>query len=210
MQIRHFCKLLLLIATFILLPSCKTVTKPQLSSLTPEQSREYVEQLDHWSFSGKIAFIPLSTAGGKKQSAAIHWVQSQEDYTVKVNTILGINVFSLESTESQATLHYDSDKYVGLSSEQLLRSHTNLSLPLTHLPIWLKGISLNTPHIQLETTENSRISSLTFHDQFGQQWQLNISTYQDVEGVKLPRKILIENDRFKIRLIITQWRLNNA
>lgn len=210
MQIRHFCKLLLLITTFILLPSCKTVTKPQLSSLTPEQSREYVKKLDRWSFSGKIAFIPLTTAAGKKQSASIHWVQNQSDYNVKVNTILGINVFSLESTESQATLHYDGDKYVGLSSEQLIRLHTNLSLPLTHLPVWLKGIAQNTPYIQLETTGNSRINSLLFHDQAGLQWHLKISTYQDIHGLKLPRKILIENDHFKIRLIITQWRLNDA
>lgn len=209
MRIHQFCKSLLLIVAIILLSACKSTPKLQINAMTEQQKQQYIQDLSHWSFTGKIAIIPKEKRYGKKQSATLHWLQQASSFEINVNTILGINILSLESTGSGAKLSYDGEEYIGKSAEQLINQHARLSLPVTYLPTWLKGIAVNTPYTQLKTTNTNRIQSLTFYDHFAKQWTLDITNYQLVYGLSLPKKLIIENEQFKIRLIINQWHLND-
>lgn len=209
MRIHHALKALLLITTAVLLPACKSINPRQLASLTPKEKQEYIETLEDWSFTGKIAIIPLDNTAGKKQSATIHWQQNKTAFDVDINTFLGINILNLEQIDNHATLSFDGNTYKGTSAEALINTHARLSLPLTYLPTWLKGIARNTPFIQLEKNTTGRVQSLTFYDHFNQPWQLAITQYAVTQGLLMPRKFIIQNNRFKIRLIITQWQFAN-
>lgn len=76
------------------------------------------------------------------------------------------------------------------------------SLPIKHLPYWIKG----TPY-------PNDTSSVTFNkegdptgiSQSG--WQINLSRYQPVEEHRLPGKIKLYKGDVRIILIINGWQL---
>lgn len=137
-------------------------------------------------------------------SATLQWRQRQQDYFLRIIAPLGGGIYELSGNEDGVLMRTAKNMTLRADNpETLLQNNFGWHVPLSGLVYWLRG--LPEPGSKTNTLvldDQGRITDLV---QAG--WQISYLRYMTASGFDLPGKIVIQNDKLKVQLIIRDWKI---
>lgn len=189
----------------MLITSCATPPPITDVNINNKQHQLNLAALNHWQIIGKFGF---KSPDKKPQSAYLSWQQNAKEYQFSLSSILGTSILSMNGSPELTTLKADGETYQDQNASELIWQITGWSLPVEHLPVWIKGQSLAADKVTL--SEHGWINQLVPSCLNCLGWQINYSDYQLIEQSWLPHKIVMINPNKQIQVIIkvNTWSIN--
>ena len=197
--------LLLLLTGLFFLAGCgikpqKDFTATEIQQLR-DAKQQRLHQLTHWKINGSIA------AYSEKEdwSARFNWQQHQQDYTLRLNAPLGQGMVKLSGNDQGVILKTADRTLQADSPEALLRDDAGISMPVSYLYYWMRGLSV--PNITTTKLWNKQ-HHLSVLEQDG--WHVEFIKYEQWGSLLLPKKLIIKNQQYYAKVVISNWELFNS
>ena len=156
-------------------------------------------RLRQWSIHGHVAV----QSGNEGWSATLQWDQDNQNFKLRFIAPLGQGTYQLSGDDGKVTLQTaDNRVFQASSPESLLQDNLGWDIPLHGLQYWVLGApepDVTTDNLVLD--DKGRMTEL---QQSG--WRISISRYGEFDGRELPSKLLMQNDRFQLRLVVLDWK----
>lgn len=174
-----------------------------LDTLSWEESQKRLEQLSHWSLSGKLAIF----IGKDRQSANLHWQQTGENYSIQLTSFIGTRILQVtKNNEGIEIINDDGEKFVGQDASTLIKELSpNLELPISALQQWIKGNPVDATY---QMNEQQHVADLLGTDQNGGLWSVEYQQYQFSSGYLLPENLTLKQDNIRVKIAINQWKIS--
>lgn len=197
-------KFIILAIGLLVITACSTLPTPK--PITPamqalwQTNQSQLQTIQQWQINGRIAI----TTPDENWIANVYWQQQGDFYRLQFHIPPGQSVMALNGNSSTVTLRTSDDQtFVAQDPDELIQKVLKLMIPVKGLRFWILGIptpnSIST-HYQLDDTAH-----LSFFQQDG--WNIEYKRYQDVANTRLPDKITLQNDKFKVKIAISEWNL---
>ena len=184
--------------TFLLV-GCAQIPEPQ--SISWRTHKQQLENLNDWSFTGKLAVITPE----ERHSLNIYWLQSSSNFHITLTTFLGATVLDLKKTPSGIQIiDNNGELFLGEDADLLIKQLSGLVIPVAALQQWIKG-NPNNAAFQLNT--NNQVVSLAGVDSENALWSLNYSDYKSTQGIYLPRKLQLKRLDLRLKFSISRWKI---
>ena len=155
--------------------------------------------LERWSMTGRLAV----QSGQEGWNATLHWDQDNANFTMRLIAPLGQGTYQLYGDDHSVSLLTAENKiYQADNPETLLQQNLGWSVPVGGLKYWIKGIP--DPGVNTENLVIDKDGRMTDLQQSG--WRISILRYTDFNGTQFPSKLFMQNDRFKLRLVVQDWK----
>ena len=158
-------------------------------------------QLNRWQLQGRIA---VSTQDDT-WTAKVYWQQQEQAYQLRFNNPVGQGVIRLDGNERQVVMQTaDNKRFSANNPDTLVAETLQVNIPVTQLNFWIRGVPSPQPsprNYQLNAA--GQLISLQQDN-----WQIEYKRYIKVQQLYLPQKLFLENDRFQVKIVITQWQLD--
>lgn len=193
-------RLCILLAT-VWLGGCAIITLPEPVSPgieNPQAWREHraaIRQLNQWSLQGRAASGQIIGWTGN-----ISWRQNGKVFHVRVSGPLGTGGFRADGTLEHVTIRTGEKTLVTRQPGKLVEKILGWHFPLTGLRYWVLGLPQPGVPATLSVNESGLLVGLK---QSG--WTLGYSEYAEVEGYRLPGRIVLHNDKTTINVVIGRW-----
>lgn len=166
---------------------------------TWEHRQQILNKLDLWTITGRVAV----QSGQEGWSATLYWRQDREKYAMRFISPLGQGTYQLYGDNRQVSLlTADNKLFQASDAESLLMDNLGWSVPLHGLRYWVRGVP--EPGIETENIIIDDEGRMTDLQQSG--WRISISRYIELDGTDLPGKLFMSNDRFKLRIVVQDWK----
>lgn len=187
-----------------LLGACATVQAPSLTSHDAEQRweirRAQLAGLVHFTVAGRIG-VQSEQEGWH---VAVRWQQDDAQFHMLFNAPLGQGSAALEGNELKVTLTLtDGRRWTASDADSLVAQVFGTPLPVSGLRYWMRGLPVPEAAAIRTLDGQGRLQSL---EQSG--WRIAYRAYQSVDGNDLPTKLFMENDTYKVRLVVDTWTLS--
>ena len=179
----------------LMLSACSTVpVEPEVHY--SKLAREHLYKLEQWSFEGRVALA------GKNDNwqASINWGHKSDDEEIKLSGPLGQGATVIRLTGDLVTIDRGDDKVQSSTQpEEFINQQLGMFVPVHSLRYWVIGLPEPT---------SAFVETATGFKQAG--WFIEYKQMQPVDEQSMPRKIMVTNERVKLKLIIDQWVFNVA
>jgi len=156
-------------------------------------------RLRAWVLTGRLA-IQTESEGW---TATLHWIQDDENYNMRFIAPLGQGTYELNGDVHKVSMLTADNRFLQAADpESLMLDNLGWNVPLKGLKYWIRG--LPEPGIVPDSLILDDKGRVTDMQQSG--WHISILRYAEVEGIDLPGKLYMQNDRFKLRLVIQDWK----
>ena len=184
-----------------LLAAC-AVTPPRGVTGRAEQAwrtrQAALATLTDWSFTGRIGI----TLGDQGWHAALNWRQHAEGYDIQISGPLGQGVGMLHGGPDGVLLRTpDHKESRAADAESLLYAQFGWWVPVSGLKYWLRGLPDPQQTAQTTLDDSGRLTRL---QQAG--WEIRFTRYAQLAGLALPDRLMLSNDKMKVKLIVDTWR----
>jgi outer membrane lipoprotein LolB len=179
----------------LMLSACSTVpVEPEVHY--SKLAREHLYKLDQWSFEGRLAL----TGKSDSWSASINWGHRPDDEKIKLSGPLGQGATVIQLSGDLVTIDRGHDQVQSSTQpEEFINQQLGMFVPVHSLRYWVIGLPEPT---------SAFVETATGFKQAG--WFIEYKQMQFVDEQSMPRKIMVTNERVKLKLIIDQWVLNVA
>jgi len=158
--------------------------------------------LKNWKIKGKMAIITPD----ERQSATLNWHYQgdKNNQVLNLTTILGIQVFNLESVNGMHIVEVSGERYQSPDLNKILTSLTGFTLPTQAMTFWLKGLPyLNTDVISYNNITDLPETLTSYYDE--KKWQVKYSRYRQILEYQLATIFTIKQDDLVIKINVHQW-----
>jgi len=184
----------------LLLISCSIapITPERLAAW--EQWQSQLRQIDQWQMNASIA-----VRGDKGTwSARVFWQQQKSLYQLRFHVAGGQGIVLLDGSATEVKMRTaDRQEFVAPTPDTLLKDVLKVEIPVSFLFYWIRGIP--SPKERVVDYRLNEFNQLSFLAQVG--WKIEFVDYRDIRGYRLPVKLLLENDEYKVKILISQWML---
>ena len=134
----------------------------------------------------------------------MHWVQQGQAFRLRIIAPLGRGTYEITREPDKVTLVDAENRiYSAATPEQLLRDATGWELPISSIEYWVRGIlALDANPSQLSLNDEGLVTDFAV-----QGWRVSVLDYVGVEDLQMPRKLFMNYDKAKVRLIISKWEI---
>ncbi len=156
-------------------------------------------KLRAWVLTGRLA-IQTESEGW---TATLHWIQDDENFNMRFIAPFGQGTYELNGNVQKVSMLTADNRFLQAADpESLMLENLGWNVPLKGLKYWIRGLPEpgSTPD-NLILDDKGRVTDM---QQSG--WRISILRYAEVEGIDLPGKLIMQNDRFKLRLVIQDWK----
>jgi outer membrane lipoprotein LolB len=190
----------LIIGVMLIFSAC--VIQPPVSDLEKEQDwdarKSLLNNLNFWRLAGRISIRFQDDAW----SASLYWQQEQDSYNIKIVAPLSQGTIELIGDMGSVSLRtHDDQVYTNDDVDLLLQKILGLSIPVSSLKYWIKGIpdpDIITEDFTLE--DRGKLSELI---QSG--WHVKYQAYTRSGGIEFPSKLEITHDGLLLKISINNW-----
>ena len=182
-----------------IIAGCATAPMETMTSADWPSHREMVAAIPDWSFSGKVA---ISTGRGA-ESARMRWSQQGEDLQLEVSGPIGVKRVVFVREGSRLRVFEDNQWRTLTVAEATLEEQLGWPLPLDLLPWWVRGLPAPHPPAIDMAISDGRLQKL---NQAG--WELEYSSYEQVDDIALPGKLLFRRGEVSGKILFKQWKLS--
>lgn len=166
-----------------------------------ERQQADVEAFDTWTMVGKAG---LRTPE-ESTSANLDWNQHPHYFRMLISGPFGGGRSVLEGREGRFSLSTSDGRFEAETPEALMEEQLGWSLPVSAMPDWVRGLPGDHASYQMETDE---LGYPNFLQQDG--WEIDYRDWEQVEGMWLPRRLVMNYGDVRITLVINQWRPANS
>lgn len=155
-----------------------------------------------WQAQGRLAV----KAGAEAWHGTFAWHQEAEQLLVELAGPLGQGGLRLRESPSGALLETGSEAAVhGADTEALLAGRLGWTLPVRGLRYWITGRA--DPARPVTRRRDAPAGSVIL-EQDG--WSVTCDRYLDVDGGRLPQRVVLERAELRVRLVVDRWQLGGA
>ncbi len=192
-----------LLVAFVALSGCASRPTVPGSGIDWESRAEDLAQLPDWEASGRIA-VKSGSDGGQGN---IRWVQQGPDVRIALRGPFGVGAWQIDWTDDdlvvtgkagEVTLAYAGPDAV----ERFLTDQLGWSFPARSTRYWILGVADPRYSSRAEFDADGWLVGL---EQNG--WVVSYDRFIEEQGRWVPRKIVMEHDQARVKLIVDQWRL---
>ena len=161
------------------------------------ERRLLLEERTDWKARGRIAI----QTGNDAWSASISWIQIDNLYEIEIYGLSGSPKLLIKGGYDHIILKTDQgEKFAGNNAERLIKQQFGWSIPVSRLRYWL--LALLDPHQsgQQLFDKDGRLAELRQSN-----WKVNYHGYQRINGIDIPKKIWMENDKLTVKLVFKDW-----
>jgi outer membrane lipoprotein LolB len=177
-----------------------------LQPVVPERAidwnarRDRLSALTDWEARGRIA-VKSADEGGQGN---IRWIQSAAQAQIRLSGPFGAGAYEISwtaddlvvsSKDGEVTVAYEGSD----AAQQFLSDQLGWTFPAISTRYWLLGV----PHPGYESLERFDDGWLKRIEQNG--WSVNYDSFESHDDLWLPRKIVMENDQARVKLVIDRW-----
>lgn len=186
-----------------LISGCTTfITPPQqlqrveASTLKKQKAR----RAQQFSVQGKIGF----SDGRRGGSAMLRWEQVGDQYQVSLFGPLGSGVVQISGDKGGVTLkNGEGVLKTAKKAEALLKQELGLTIPVSGLSYWLQGLPApGAPPREVLMDLEGHIWGV-----IQQGWTIRYQSYQSVNRVALPYKLVLQNGTIRLKFVLTAWKI---
>tara|TARA_R110002012_G_scaffold148284_1_gene307063 strand:+ start:308 stop:928 length:621 start_codon:yes stop_codon:yes gene_type:complete len=190
----------LLILITILLSACAT-PPPTNIQVNSQEHQAKLSQIQHWKLKGRMAF----KGSDEKFSANVNWQQIDDSYHLSLNTMLGINILTMQGDKESAELNTDDEQYQDTDASHLIWRITGWQIPVSQFPFWIKGQAQPTDKVIY--AQSGVIEQLIPVCDSCAGWLISYQDYHQVDNVWLPYNIKLNNSALgnQILIRVNQW-----
>ena len=198
----------LLVASVTLVALTGCASRPTLSGSGIDWSgrAEYLLQLPHWQANGRIA-VKSGAQGGQ---GSIRWTQDDVGGRIELRGPFGVGAYQIDWSDDDLVVTGKAGEvtmaYAGPdAAEHFLRDQLGWSFPARSTRYWILGV------VDPRFSSHSQFDSdgwLVSLQQNG--WRVSYDRFVEADGRWMPRKIVMEHERARVKLIVDQWRLESA
>lgn len=184
----------------LLLVSCSTAPVTPERSAAWERRQTELRALDSWQVNSSIA-----VRGDKGAwSARVFWQQQPTHYQLRFHVAGGQGMVLLNGTSTKVQMRTaDRQEFVAPTPDVLMKDVLKVDVPVSFLLYWIRGIPSPKERVaDYQLNENNQLSYL---HQVG--WKVEFTDYSEVQGYSLPQRLILENDEFKVKILISHWQL---
>ncbi len=185
-------KLFFTLTLCVFLAACASAPRRPPQDLSPET-------LHAWSASGKLGIRDARTA----KAINFKWQHNDQHFDIKLHGAMGIGTTRLSNKDGMVTLKNRDGIRTAESAESLLADVLGWTAPVNELTYWIKGLS--SPKSEIESEKRSHNGDLERLNQQG--WQIHFVKYHQLEGLRLPQKIIAKRDNMTLTIAIKHWNL---
>ncbi|MDX1676920.1 lipoprotein insertase outer membrane protein LolB [Arsukibacterium sp.] len=139
-------------------------------------------------------------------SGNLTWQQQTiEHYHARLANFLGISLFELSHNQHGSSIMLRGELYQAVDTSSLLWQLAGWSMPLSDMPLWLKGIP-GAAATAIQYDEAGRVRAFSLVDSAGIVWQLEYQRFFD-SALALPQRILLTSDDITVRFHIRSWQI---
>ncbi|XQU09621.1 lipoprotein insertase outer membrane protein LolB [Halomonas sp. LY9] len=161
-----------------------------------ERQQAEVEAFESWTLVGKAG---LRTPQ-ENTSANLDWNQTPHYFRMLISGPFGGGRSVLEGREGRFSLSTSDGRFEAETPEALMEEQLGWSLPVRAMPDWVRGLPGDHASYQLETDE---LGFPNFLQQDG--WEIDYRDWEQVEGMWLPRRLVMNYGDVRITLVVNQW-----
>jgi len=190
----------------VFLSGCSSLKQNQQAEIVTYEAQternKKLTTLTNWKINGKMAVITPDD----RQSATLNWhYQGDKNRQVlNLTTVLGIQIFNLESVNGMHIVQVNGERYQGPDLNKILSSLTQVTLPTQAMTFWLKGLPyLNTDVISYNNITDLPETLISYYDE--KQWQVKYTSYRQISEYQLATIFTIKQDDFVIKIHVHQW-----
>lgn len=155
--------------------------------------------LHNWKIAGRMA----SKQGKKGSSSSFVWQQNREKFNLNFAGLLGYGAMQINGKKQHATITYSNgEKFTTDNLTTTLQETAKINIPIDSLRYWVRGMPDIVDEYRYKLDEQGRLYKLHQHG-----WIASYSSYQQIAGAWLPKKIKLERDDSKLIVAITQWQM---
>ncbi|MBS9402017.1 lipoprotein insertase outer membrane protein LolB [Halomonas sp. TRM85114] len=161
-----------------------------------KSQQDRLEALDTWVLIGKASLRTPQDA----TSANLDWSQTLYYYRLLISGPFGSGRSTLEGREGRFSLTTAEGRFEAETPEALMEEQLGWSLPVSSLSDWIRGLPDEQTEHRLEE------DSLGFPATLQQDgWTIDYRDWTRVEGLWLPRRLVMEYDELRVTLVVTDW-----
>ncbi|OOE53639.1 lipoprotein insertase outer membrane protein LolB [Salinivibrio kushneri] len=165
-----------------------------------QSHRDALVSVDSYTARGKVAFIAPNT----RFSANLYWRYSPAQSQLRLTNFLGTTLLSLTMNEQGAVLIDDQgERYQDTDPARLVAYLTGAHLPIDALAPWLIGLPRAQDSFSLGS--DNRVAILNG----AQGWDIDYQDYSADTQPALPTRITLTRDQQTVKLMISDWTLDN-
>lgn len=149
-----------------------------------------------WEISGKIGVRESAT---RATSSMFQWRQQDDRYAIFLLNSIGQIQLTITGNNKQAKAQQpDGKTTTAKTPEELLQKLTGWYFPVTASRYWLQGQTQGTE------TDILHLENGFLYQFQSNPWKAVLSNYKSVDGVFLPHKIQLSQDKLSLTLIVKQ------
>ncbi len=154
--------------------------------------------VDSWRLSGRIGV----QREDKGFSGALEWRQRGARFDLRITAPLNGGTFALAGDDARVSLILpDGQTHHATSAEALMNTHLGWTIPVSGARYWVRGVPAPQPAAAQQRHDSA--GRLTDFAQAG--WRISILDYQDEAEPALPRKLFLNRDTLKVRMVVKTW-----
>ena len=157
------------------------------------------EQIRRWNLNGRLSLSSKKDSG----TVTFHWEQDRERYLMRFIAPLGQGTYALRGGEMDGVYLLTAKNEVlhAGDAETLLQQAVGWNVPVNGFKYWVRGV----PHPDVDIEDQQFDDQGRIIEMQQLDWHVSVKRYMDVDGVDLPARIFMQNDHFKVKLIIQTW-----
>ncbi len=187
------------VALVLLSSGCATPGHRAVSPVSWEQRLQQLRSIREFELSGRVA----ARDGRLGFSAGVSWRQRDDAATLELSAPLGLGAARVEQSGDALTVT-SADGVVSTDSaaSRQLAATLGFEPPLRSLRYWVLGASDPEYPAQESIDDQQRLIEL---EQDG--WQVQFGDYALISRQWLPRRVLVQRQELRLKLIVTAWQL---
>lgn len=192
---------LLILAGCAQLPSLPFFAPPAEEALAEAWAahRSVVGGQANWTMMGRVAI----QAGSEGWQAGLRWVQREDQYALRISAPMGQGTVQLDGGPMGVVMRTAEDEVLTAADPESLMVETlGWAVPVQGLQFWVRGIpEPGQPVEDLSLDASGRLLGMR---QAG--WEVSVEGYMRAEGMDLPQRVFLRNERFQVRVAVNRWR----
>lgn len=183
--------------------SCSYLTRA--TSQSPDNWLQTVaqrQQLSSWKLAGRLG-MQTETNGG---SLDLFWNQQDDVYKIRLISAMGQGTILIQGDALGVSLRTNEGEAYAENADDLLASSLGVSVPLSGLRDWLRGVPATDRPVQKQLWNDQG----QLHKLVQDGWNIEMSAYKKVGKHLLPHAFYLDRDdqpELEMRLLIRQWTL---
>lgn len=158
------------------------------------QAMQHLYAQTSWQFEGRLAVV----AEHESFSASLNWQHRQSGDVIELVGPMGMGRILITVTATQVAVDEGDNQIVySQPADRVFAKYFAVAIPVQALRYWVLGVV--EPERDFAEVDKGFIQH---------QWRVKYRQMQKYEGELLPRKINIEKQETKIKLVIDQWKVS--